>query len=104
MPGALLHAQSAALCAHGGQVKFVGVMPRVKVMSQAVAVKLPGAVAGCTQAPPVGPPCATVQWITAAMRVKAMGNPVLLADSKAIGMPPGTPVTVIPAPGRVKGI
>ena len=42
------------------------------------------------------PPCATAQWTTAATRVTAMGQPVLLQDSQATCVPTGTPLSSSP--------
>jgi hypothetical protein len=66
----------------------------------------PHLVSGCPFTTPAGSPlpCTTAPWTTAAMRVKALGQPVLLADSKATTIPNGTPVTIIPTQVRVKGI
>jgi hypothetical protein len=43
-------------------------------------------------------------WVTASLRIKVMGLPVLLQDSQAICVPTGTPLTVILAQPRVRGM
>jgi hypothetical protein len=43
----------------------------------------------------------TAQFTTAATRVQASGQPLLLADSQGISMPNGTPLIVIPNQIRV---
>ena len=72
MPGYLLDVSSTVNCAH-----------------------LPG------KAMP-NPPCATAQWTTGALRVKASGTPVLLQDSQSTCVPTGTPLSVMVVQARVK--
>ena len=107
MPGSLLHFGATVICAHGGQGQPTMPNPRVKVMGQPIVTQVaPYTVVGCTNPPPtanVGP-CVTAQWVTGAVRVKAMGQPVLLQDSRSICTPTGTPLTVLVAQMRVKGI
>lgn len=107
MPGFLLNVSSTVICVHGGQAKPTVPNPRVKVMGQPVVTQGPPyVVAGCVNPPPpvnVGP-CIVGNWIAAALRVKVMGLPVLLQDSQAICVPTGTPLTVILAQPRVKGM
>ncbi len=107
MPGFLLNVGSTVLCAHGGQAKPTVPMPRVKVMGMPITVQPPPyVIAGCANPPPpvnVGP-CITGTWILASLRIKAMGMPVLLQDSQAICIPTGTPLTVLVANARVRGM
>lgn len=104
MPGFVLHVGATVICAHGGQAQAAAPNPRVKVMGQPVVTQaFPYTIAGCANASPPGP-CATAQWITAATRIKATGQPVLLQDSQAICMPTGTPLNVINLQMRVKGM
>jgi hypothetical protein len=107
MPGALLTAGTTVLCAHGAPAQPTAPVPRVLVMGQPVVTQPPPyVVGGCPNVTPVGAPlpCVSASWITAATRVTAMGQPVLLADSQAIASPTGTPLTIVPAPSRVTGI
>ncbi|MCU0541077.1 MAG: DUF4280 domain-containing protein [Oscillatoriaceae cyanobacterium Prado104] len=107
MPGTLLHVGATVNCAHQGKAQPTDYNSRVKVMGNAVVTQaFPYAISGCTNPPPtanVGP-CTTAQWTSAATRVKVMGQPVLLQDSKAICMPTGTPLTVVVTQQRVKAI
>jgi Domain of unknown function (DUF4280) len=107
MPGNLLHVGATINCAHQGQAQPTSPNPRVKVMGQSVVTQtFPYAIADCLNPPPpsnVGP-CVTAQWVSAATKVKVMGQPVLLQDSKAVCMPTGTPLTVVLTQQRVKGI
>lgn len=106
MPGFLLHQGATVLCAHGGQAQPTVPSPRVKVGGQPIVTQAaPHTVAGCpfnVSGSPV--PCVTAQWITAAVRVRSMGQPVLLQDSQAVCAPNGTPVNIVVTQVRVKGI
>jgi hypothetical protein len=107
MPGPLLHQGALVQCAHVGTAQPTVINPRVKVMGQSVVTQPgPWTVAGCTLPPPPNGngPCVTAQWVVGALRVKALGQPVLLFDSKAVCTPTGTPLTVKFAQQRVKGM
>ncbi|MGC1310447.1 MAG: hypothetical protein WA885_24720 [Phormidesmis sp.] len=107
MPGFLLNTNSIVLCAHSGQAKPTVPNPRVKVMGVPVTtLGPPYVVAGCANPPPpanVGP-CIVGNWIVGALRVKAMGLPVLLQSAQSICVPTGTPLIVVMANARVKGM
>lgn len=107
MPGYLLSVGSTIMCAHGGQAQPTAPNPRVKVLGQPVVTQVaPHTVVGCANPPPpanVGP-CITANWITGALRVRAMGQPVLLQDSQALCTPTGTPLTVAATQPRVRGM
>ncbi len=106
MPGYLLHSGATVLCMHGGQAQATAPNPRVKVSEQAVVTQsVPHSVVGCPfNASGVPVPCVTAQWISASMRVKAGGLPVLLQDSQAVCAPNGTGVTIVATQMRVRGI
>ena len=86
MPGFLLHVGATVLCSHGGQAQATVPNPRVRVGGQPIVTQAaPHAVAGCpfnVSGSPV--PCVTANWITAAVRVRAGGQPVLLQDSQSM--------------------
>lgn len=107
MPGFLLNVSSTVICAHGGQAKPTLLNPRVKVMGVPITTQGPPyAIAGCVNPPPpvnVGP-CMIGNWFTASLRIKVMGLAVLLQDSRSICVPTGTPLNVIIANVRVKGV
>lgn len=105
MPGMLLHQGATILCMHGGQAQPTAPNPRVKVGGQPVVTQsAPHTVAGCPFVAGGTPmPCVTAQWITAALRVRAGGVPVLLQDSQAVCAPNGTGVNVVLTQMRVKG-
>jgi hypothetical protein len=105
MPGFLLHQGATVLCAHAGQAQPTAPNPRVRVAGQPVATQpAPYVVAGCPfVAGAVPSPCVTATWVTAALRVRAGGLPVLLQDSQAICAPNGTPLTIVVTQVRVRG-
>ena len=105
MPGFLLYAQATVQCMHAGQAQPTVLNPRVKVLGQPIVTQSsPFTISGCSQQPPAGPPCVTAQWVSAALRIKADGQPVLLQDSQAVCTPTGTPLIVSATQTRVKGM
>lgn len=106
MPGTLVEQGATILCVHGGQASPTAPFPRVRLGGQPVTVQpAPHVVAGCPYAPGGTPtPCVTANWITAATRVRAGGQPVLLMDSQAVCVPNGTPLTIASTQLRVRGI
>ena len=107
MPGFLLHVGATVLCSHAGQAQATMSNPRVKVGGQPITMQpAPYTVTGCTLPPPPGAngPCVTAQWVVAATRVLAGGQPVLLQDSQAICAPTGTPLMIVQTQIRVKGM
>ena len=103
--GFVLHVGATVLCAHGGQATPTAPNPRVRVSGQPVTTQpAPYVVAGCSFTTPAGAPlpCVTAQWTTAALRVRAGGQPVLLQESQAVCIPNGTPVTIAATQTRVR--
>jgi hypothetical protein len=106
MPGFLLHQGATVLCTHAGQAQPVAAFPRVKVGGQPVVLQpTQYTIAGCAMPPPIAGngPCVTATWLTAALRVRANGLPVLLMDSLSICVPTGTPLNIVVTQFRVKG-
>ncbi len=105
MPGYLLHVGATVICSHGGQAQATVPNPRVRVGGQPIVTQgAPYTVAGCPFSTPGGPmPCVTANWVTAAVRVRASGQPVLLQDSQAITTPNGVPLNVLVTQVRVRG-
>jgi hypothetical protein len=102
----LLHEKAKVVCLHTGQAKPMVTDQRVKVSGNKVAIKLPlYTISGCTLPPPIAGngPCVTAKWMTAARRVKASGQAVLLSDSKATCAPSGTGIKIVLTQRRVKG-
>jgi len=105
MPGFLLHTGATLICSHGGPAQPTAPFPRVRVGGQPVVTQgAPYAVAGCPFSTPGGPlPCVTANWVSAALRVRAGGMPVLLQDSQAVTVPNGVPLNVLVTQVRVRG-
>jgi hypothetical protein len=105
MPGFLLHVGATVMCMHAGQAQPTAPNPRVTVSGQPIVTQPnPYVIAGCPFIPPGGNgPCLTAQWITAALRVRASGIPVLLQDSQAVCTPTGTGLNILVTQMRVKG-
>jgi hypothetical protein len=105
MPGPILHLGATVTCTHGGQAMPTTPQPRVLVSGQPVATQPgPWAVAGCAFAPPSGNgPCVTGTYVTAATRVFAVGQPVVLMDSVSTCTPTGTPLIPLQVQTRVIG-
>jgi hypothetical protein len=104
MPGFVLHSGATVICAHGGQATPTAPNPRVLVSGQPVTTQAaPYTVAGCAFVPPAGNgPCVTAQWVVAALRVRAGGQPVLVQSGSAVCTPTGTPLTVAVTQTRVQ--
>jgi hypothetical protein len=108
MPGHLLHENAMVQCVHPpGQAKPTQTDRRVKVSGQSIVTQLtPYTISGCSlPSPPAGNgPCVTAIWTSAATRVKASGQPVLLTDSQALCTPTGTGLNIVSTQTRVKGV
>jgi hypothetical protein len=101
----ILHENATVVCLHTGQAKPTVTDQRVKVSGNKVVTQLPPyTVAGCTLPPPIAGngPCATAMWTSAATRVKASHQPVLLSDSQATCAPSGTGVNIVVTQIRAK--
>jgi hypothetical protein len=108
VPGYLLHENATVHCAHlpPGFATPNQTDRRVKVSGSYIVTKLmPYTVTGCSHPPPSAGngPCATATWRTAAGRVRASGQPVLLTDSQALCAPTMTGLKVMATQTRVKG-
>lgn len=105
MPGFFVHLGATVQCIHAGMAQPVVTNPRVLVSGQPIAtLASPYAVAGCTLSPGAGGPCVTAQWVTAATRVSAGGQPALLQDSQAVCAPTGSPLLVFVTQPRTSGM
>jgi hypothetical protein len=105
MPGFLVHLGATVVCFHGGQAQPAAPFPRVQVSGQPVVTQAsPYAVAGCALAGTSSPPCASAQFVVAALRVRAGGASVLLQDSQAVCAPTGTGLNIVVTQPRVQGM
>jgi hypothetical protein len=106
MPGYLLHENADVQCLHyPGQANPNQTDRRVKVSGQKIVTQpAPYTISGCgLPPPPAGNPCLTANWTSAATRVTASGQPVLLTDSQALCAPSGTGLKIVSTQTRVKG-
>ncbi len=106
MPGFLLHEGAVVECMHAGTAEPTAPNPRVTVSGQPITtLACPYTVAGCLDPPPIigNGPCSICTWIMGATRVTASGVPVLLQDSQAICVLPGTGLLIVETQVRVKG-
>lgn len=104
MPGPAVTATTTVNCAHMGRGTPAAPNPRVSILGQpVVTITSIYAIAGCPFVTPGGTPmpCVTAQFTTAATRVQAGGQPILLADSQAVTVPNGVPVIIVPGQTRV---
>jgi len=95
---------ATVLCMHGGQATPILTNPRVKVSGQpVVTITCAYSVGGCSNpVPPYGTgPCVTATWLSASIRVKAGGLPVLLQNSQAVCTPTGTGLNIAVTQQRV---
>jgi hypothetical protein len=107
MPGFLVHLGATVQCAHLGTAQPTSPVGRVLVSTQPiVTMAAPYTVAGCTfpSMSSGAPPCATANWVRAATRVFALGQPVVLLDSQALCVPTGTPLLILSTQTRVTGM
>jgi hypothetical protein len=100
MPGFLLHAGAIAICPHGGSATPVETDARVTIDGQPIATLSSNfVIAGCTLNGNAR--CQTAHFVTAAKRVMANGQPVLLRDSEGICEPSGVPLVIEQTQTRV---
>ena len=96
MPGPVLHLGATVLCAAtAGRRRRRAPNPAGAGLRPAGGRRMaaPYVVAGCPFVPPGGNgPCVTAQWVVAATRVLAGGQPVVLHGQQAICAPTGTPL------------
>ena len=109
MPGYLLHENAQVQCAHAppGRATPNQTDRRVTVGGQHIVTKTaPYTISGCSMPPPSAGngPCTSATWMSAATRVRASGQPVLLKDSQAICTPTGTGLKIVSTQTRVKGM
>ena len=100
MPGFLLHGGTTMVCPHGGSATPSQPNSRVTIDGQPIATLSSGfVIAGCTLSGQAR--CLTAHFVTAANRVTANGQPILLRDSEAVCEPSGTPLVIVQTQTRV---
>lgn len=102
MPGSVVHVGAVVTCSHAGQAHPTAPVTRVLVSGQPVAtIASPYVVTGCTLASSGSLPCVTGQWTAGAVRVKALGAPVVVQGGASICVPTGTPMVALTVQPRV---
>lgn len=95
---------NVVLCSHGGKASPTVPNMRVRAGGQPVVNQLlPYLVTGCPFATPAPMPCLSVSWLTGTLRVRSMGQPLLLTSSKGIAAPNAVTASILPAQVRVRG-
>lgn len=103
----LVTTANTALCSHGGKAGSTVPNMRVRAGGRPVVNQpLPYLVKGCPYVTPAGAPlpCISASWLTGSLRVRSMGQPVLLTESKGITVPNGVPASMLPGQVRVRGL
>lgn len=105
----ILTMSSQFMCSHAGKANPTVPNPRLKVMGQPTMIApCPFVIAGCPFPPPpaANGPCVSAVWAQGSARIKSNGMPVLIANpahaAAAITVTSGTPLQIIPVPGRAK--
>jgi hypothetical protein len=100
----LLHQGATVQCIHGGQAQPTVTDQHTKVGNQAAVTQSPPyTVSGCPNPVQAGGPCVTATFASAATRVRASGQPVLLSDSQAVCSPTGASLIIISTQTRSTG-
>jgi hypothetical protein len=103
---AILNTASVFQCPHGLPLTHVPSQPRVKLLgSEALVLPDLGTVSPtCPFTLPGGKPspCSTLRWTTAATRVKANSQPVLLQSSLGLCNSPEQAPQGAPIPGAIQ--
>jgi hypothetical protein len=103
MPGKLVQQGATVLCSHGGQAMPTTANPRVRLGgAAAVSLPAPWTVAGCPFPPASGGPCATAMWSVGTVRVRSLGQPLVLQGGIATCVPTGVPLQVTATQVRVQ--
>ena len=102
MAGTLVQQGATVLCSHGGQATPTTPNPRVRLSGAfAVSLAAPWTVAGCPLPPNAGGPCVTAMWSAGTVRVRSLGQPLVVRTGTATCAPTGVPVQVVVTQVRV---
>ena len=103
--GYLVTQTANVVCMHGGQGQPIAVSPRLQIDKQPVILQTSNyTIAGCSNIPEAGGPCASGQWLQGAVRVKSQGMPLLLNMSQGVCAPTGVKLTVVMTQLRVQAL
>jgi hypothetical protein len=99
----LVQQGATVVCAHTGQAKPTVPNPRVKLGgASAVSLSAPWTISGCSLPTNAGGPCATATWTSGTVRVRSLGQPLVVQSGMATCVPTGVPLQVTVAQVRVK--
>ena len=103
MPGRLVEQSATVMCSHGGKAMPTTPNPRVTLGGPAaVSLPAPWTVAGCPLPPASGGPCVTAMWTAGTVRVRSMGQPLVISAGTATCAPTGVPLQVTATQVRVQ--
>jgi hypothetical protein len=96
MGAPLLAMDSTVQCAHAGRAAPAAPAARVLLGgTPAVLAPPPWTIAGCPFPPNSGGPCVTAVWSTSTLRVRSLGQPLVLANGVATCAPTGVPLVPV---------
>lgn len=99
----LVTSAATVMCAHGGQAVPTAPNPRVLLSGQpTVALSTPWTVMACPYPPNSGGPCVTAQWTSGTVRVRSLGQPLVVDTGMSTCVPTATPLTVVVTQPRVR--
>jgi len=102
MSGMLVQQGATVLCSHGGQASPTAPNPRVRLGgASGVSSSAPWTVAGCPLPPAQGGPCVTATWTAGTVRVRSLGQPLVVSTGAATCAPTGVPLQVAVTQPRV---
>ncbi len=102
MGAPLVQQGATVLCGHAGQASPTAPNPRVRLGgSPSVSISPPWTVAGCPLPPNAGGPCTTATWTSGTVRVRSLGQPLVVQSGTATCVPTGVPLQVATAQVRV---
>jgi hypothetical protein len=103
----LVTTANTSLCSHGGKASVTMPNPRVRASGQPVVCQpTPYLVEACPAPAQSGgtlPPCISASWLTGSLRVRSIGQPLLLTTSAGITTPNAVPARLLSAQVRAKG-
>ena len=103
MAGKLAHQGATVLCSHGGQAQPTATDPRVTLSGQAaVQLTTPYTVTGWPLPPSAGGPCTSATWTAGTVRVRSLGQPLVIQGGTATCIPTGVPLQVSVVQPRVE--
>lgn len=103
MPGRLVQQGATVMCSHGGQAMPTTPNPRIRLGgAAAISLPAPWTVAACPLPPVSGGPCATAMWTVGTVRVRSMGQPLVIQGGTATCVPTGVPLQVTVTQVRVQ--